>query len=91
MALVTFEDYTGNKVEINPATVISVSTYEHYDHDLELPEELMIKNANGLSEVNPEKRDEADKMRTSLRTIVSFTGGSTVVQGTVAQVKKALA
>lgn len=92
MALVTFEDYSGNKVEVNPAMVISVSTYQHFDHDLVLPDELMVTNPDGNPEVSndPKLLAKADELRTSERTVITFTGGSAVVKGDVAKVKKAL-
>lgn len=93
MALVKFEDYSGTTVEINPAAVLSVSSYQHFDYDFELPEEFYVTNPSGLKEVSndPKKMAEADKLRTSERVIVSFTNGSsTVVKGTVDEVKKAI-
>ena len=92
MAFVTFEDYNGNKVDVNPATVISVSAYQHFDADLELPDEFYVTNPSGLKEVtnDPEKLAKANELRTSERVIVNFIGGSTIVKGDLAKVKKAL-
>ena len=93
MAFVTLEDFNGDKVEINPAMVLGVSSYQHFDHDMKLPAELMITNPSGLPEVSndPAKLAEANKLRTSERVIVSFVnGGSAVVKGKLADVKKAL-
>ncbi len=92
MAFVTFETYDGEPVELNPATVISVGTYAHFDADKELPEELMIVNPSGLPEVSndPEKLEKANKLRTSERVVVNFIGGSAVVKGKLEDVKKAL-
>lgn len=92
MALVTIEDATGTEVEINPDFVVSLSTYQHFDHDAELPDKLMITNADGLQEVSndPELKAEADRLRISERTIIQTATGSVIVTGTIAEVKKAL-
>ncbi len=90
MGLITFEDYAGNRVEINPALVQSVTTYHHYDHNLDVPDKFMHKNGDDLDEVNPVHREAVDKLRTSDRTIITYPNGGVVVKGTLDEVKKAL-
>lgn len=90
MALVTFEDFSGGTIDVNPAMVASVVTYQHFDHDMELPDEHYHMNAGGLKEVRPDNREEADALRTSPRTIINVGGASFIVKGTVDEVKKAL-
>ena len=90
MAFVTLKDYSGGTVDLNPAFVQSVTSYDHYDHDMELPAEFYFTNNAGLPEVRKDKQDEADVLRTSPRTLVVCPNASYVVQGSVAEVKKAL-
>ncbi len=92
MALVTFEGYDGSKFEINPAFVTSVVSYNHFDHDMVLPDELMITNPDGNPEVSndPEKLAQANELRTSERVIINDPTGSHIVKGSIDEVKKAL-
>lgn len=92
MALVTFEGYDGQEITINSDTVVSLSSYEHFDHDKELPEELMVTNPSGWQEVSndPDKLAKANRLRTSKRTIIVFNSGSAIVKGTVAEVRAKL-
>lgn len=91
MAFVTLEDFHGGKVDLNPALVQAVTSFQHFDSEMALPEDWYGPGPNG-PEIKPEYQEEADKIRTSPRTIVSFEGGlSFIVQGSVDQVKKALA
>lgn len=91
MAFVTFEDYSGTTIEINPAQVQSITVFHHYDHDLEVPAKMLIKNGDGLDEISTEHREAADALRTSERVIVTYPNGATVVRGTLQEVKDALA
>ncbi len=90
MAFVTFEDYSGNTIEVNPAQVQTVSVFQHYDHDMEVPDKMMIKNGDDHDEIDPKHRAAADKLRTSERVIITYPNGATVVKGTLAEVKDAL-
>lgn len=88
--MVTFKDYSGNEIDLNPASVVTVSTYQHYDHDLEMPKEFYVLNPSSLRELDAKRREEADRRRTSVRVIIRTERGSFVVQGTLAEVKSAL-
>ena len=90
MAFVNFKDYNGGSIDLNPALVQSVSNYDHFDHDMELPAEFYFENSKGLKEVRRDRADEADRLRVSPRTIVTSQGASFIVQGSVDDVKKAL-
>lgn len=92
MAFVTFEDYEGNKIDINPAQVVSVVSYQHFDHDMKLPDEFMVINPDGNPEVtnDPDLLAKANEKRTSERVIINFVGGSAIVKGSLDKVKKAL-
>ena len=90
MAFVTLEDFNGGKVDLNPALVQAVTSFQHFDHDMALPEDWFEPGPNG-PELKAEHQEEADILRTSPRTIVSFNGGqSFVVKGSVEAVKKVL-
>lgn len=89
--IVTFKTYGGEEMSINSDAVQSVSTYQHFDHDLELPDEMYHMNRDGNREVDPAKREEADALRTSARTILQTGNGSFIVRGTREEVLKALA
>ena len=93
MTLITFEDYNGNKVQVNSEMVQTISSYQHFDHDMKLPDDLMIINGDGHPEVSndPKKLAKANDLRTSERVIVlHMNGTSHVVKGTLAEVQKAL-
>lgn len=90
MALVTLEDYAGGTVEVNPAMVLSITSFQFFDHDMELPDDHYHMNGDFLKEVRPDKREEADALRTSPRTVVNVGNSSFIVKGTVDEVKKAL-
>lgn len=89
---VTFEDYNGSEVKINPAQVRSISTYQHHEEHLDLPPELLVTNGDGFPEVSadPELKAEANRLRTSERVIISIGETSYIVKGTLAEVEKAL-
>ena len=92
MAFVTFEDFNGGKHDVNPALVQSVTTYENYDQDKEIPGDLRFTNNDGALEDrhDPEGKALVNKARTSTRVIIGFTNTTLIVKGTLAEVQKAL-
>lgn len=91
MALVTLHLYSGAEVSLNPEHVQGVSSHEALDHDAPLPDDFYLINGDGLPEIRQDKVEEANALRTSTRTLVLMANGvSYEVQGSVAEVKKAL-
>ena len=92
MAFVTLTDFDGGKHTVNPAMVQSITSYQNYDQDKEIPGNLRFTNKDDHLEDrhDPEGKALVDKARTSTRVIVVFANSSLIVQGTEAEVKKAL-
>ncbi len=92
MSLVTLETYADEKVKVNPDFVQSVTSYNHFDQDMTLPEEFLEKDRDGLMQVRQDKKEEADALRTSPRTLVLMGNGTSFeVKGSVDEVEQALA
>ncbi len=89
MALLTFNGLDGNEVHINPTLIEAVTTFNWFDHDLELPAEMYHQVEAGR-EVRPDKREEADALRTSPRTIITTSNGTFIVNESQADVLKAV-
>ncbi len=89
--LVTFEVYEGEPVSLNPSQVKAVTSYQHFDHGMVLPPSMYIRNGDGLLEVDAKQRAEADRLRTSPRTLVLTSTASFIVKGTVEEVQRVLA
>lgn len=96
MARVPLKTYEGKTVNINPEDVISVSSYQHFDH----PEAGYAgkqtaewAKKHDLTEFHPEQDipvDYSDPDRISTRVVLTTSGGSIVVVGTEDEVNKAL-
>lgn len=91
MALITFEMYSGKEIDLNADDVQSVSTYDAFDHDMQLPEDFYAPNGDGYPELRHDKLDEANAMRTAPRVLLLMRNGASFeVKGSLAQVRKAL-
>lgn len=91
MSLVTLETYGGDKVDINPDFVQAVTSHNSFDENLPLPEDFYFLNGGGDPEVRKDRRDQANALRTSERTLVLMANGTSFeVRGSTGEVKKAL-
>lgn len=78
--MVTFEDYNGNIIDINPAAVTSITTYSHVD----------TEEWNGEMDANGRPVPEHANETVSVRVIVGVGASSYIVKGSLDEVREAL-